>query len=76
MIICEDSSFTCGKQDFNHGVEFILLISVIESAFGKPVEDALDTLTNLIAQFGSLIVQATQGLLTLIFSYYPQLCRS
>ncbi|KAJ8624042.1 hypothetical protein MRB53_032572 [Persea americana] len=48
-------------EDFNHGVEFILLISVIESAFGKPVEDALDTLTNLIAQFGSLVVQATQG---------------
>lgn len=63
----------CWKQDFNHGVEFILLISVVESALGELVEDALDTLTNLTVQFSSLIVQATQGLLTIILSNYLQL---
>lgn len=42
-------------------MEFILLLSVIKSALGGPVEDALDTLAKLTVQFGSMIVQATQG---------------
>ncbi|XP_068646513.1 stress-response A/B barrel domain-containing protein UP3-like [Aristolochia californica] len=48
-------------EDFNYGVEFMLLIQVVQSAKGGPLEDALDTLTNLTGKFSSLIVQATQG---------------
>ncbi|XP_077241769.1 stress responsive alpha-beta barrel domain protein isoform X1 [Tasmannia lanceolata] len=48
-------------EEFNYGVEFVLLISVIESALGGPVQDALAALSNLTLEFGSLIVQATQG---------------
>lgn len=48
-------------QDFNFGVEFVLLISFIQSAFGGPAEDALESLKRLTAGFPSLIVQSTQG---------------
>ncbi|XAR70324.1 hypothetical protein NMG60_11027138 [Bertholletia excelsa] len=49
-------------EEFNYGVEFILLIEFIESALGKPVEDALASLEKLTMECPSLIVQATQGL--------------
>ncbi|KAH9744820.1 hypothetical protein KPL70_003846 [Citrus sinensis] len=48
-------------EDFNFGVEFVLLISFIQSAFGGPAEDALESLKRLTAEFPSLIVQSTQG---------------
>ncbi|XP_058082660.1 uncharacterized protein LOC131230729 isoform X2 [Magnolia sinica] len=48
-------------EEFNYGVESVLLISVIGSAIGGPVEDALATFAKLTEDFGSLIVQATQG---------------
>lgn len=48
-------------QDFNFGVELVLLISFIQSAFGGPAEDALESLKRLTAGFPSLIVQSTQG---------------
>ncbi|XP_034672484.1 stress-response A/B barrel domain-containing protein UP3 isoform X1 [Vitis riparia] len=49
-------------EEFNYGVEFILLISFVESKFGGPAEDALASLAELILEFPSLIVQSTQGL--------------
>ncbi|KAF8379458.1 hypothetical protein HHK36_028894 [Tetracentron sinense] len=49
-------------EEFNYGVEFVLLISVFESALGGPVEDALESLGKLTMEFPSLIVQSTQGI--------------
>ncbi|CBI34706.3 stress-response A/B barrel domain-containing protein UP3 isoform X1 [Vitis vinifera] len=49
-------------EEFNYGVEFILLISFAKSKFGGPAEDALASLAELILEFPSLIVQSTQGL--------------
>uniref|UniRef100_A0A0E0K7R1 Stress-response A/B barrel domain-containing protein n=1 Tax=Oryza punctata TaxID=4537 RepID=A0A0E0K7R1_ORYPU len=46
-------------EDFNHGVEFMLLISFLESASGDSVEDALASLQRFISQCSSFIVQAT-----------------
>lgn len=43
-------------------MEFILLISFVESKFGGPAEDALASLAELILEFPSLIVQSTQGM--------------
>ncbi|XP_068640950.1 uncharacterized protein [Aristolochia californica] len=48
-------------EDFNYGVEFMLLLQVVQSEIGEHVEDALATLANLTVEFRSLIVQATQG---------------
>ncbi|XP_038979682.1 uncharacterized protein LOC103712111 isoform X2 [Phoenix dactylifera] len=48
-------------EEFNHGVECILLISIFDTAPGDAIEDALATLQNLILQFRPFIVQATQG---------------
>lgn len=48
-------------EDFNFGVEFIILIGFIKTAMGKPAEDALASLIELTEGFSSLIVQATQG---------------
>ncbi|KAK1266885.1 hypothetical protein QJS04_geneDACA000479 [Acorus gramineus] len=48
-------------EDFNYGVEFMLLISVAENAHEDAVNDALVTLHNLIIKFDSFIIQATQG---------------
>lgn len=48
-------------EDFNYGVECVLLMSMAESAVGHAVEDALATLKKLISDFKSIIVQATQG---------------
>ncbi|KAK9276608.1 hypothetical protein L1049_006143 [Liquidambar formosana] len=48
-------------EEFNYGVEFILLIAFDESAVGEPVEDALTSFARLTMEFPSLIVQSTQG---------------
>ncbi|KAI3915184.1 hypothetical protein MKX01_035443 [Papaver californicum] len=48
-------------QEFNYGLEFMLLISVAESERGDPIEDALLAHANLAREFPSLIVQCTQG---------------
>ncbi|CAN6321785.1 unnamed protein product [Urochloa humidicola] len=48
-------------QDFNSGVEFILLISFFETASQEAREDASSSLQRLISQWGSFIVQATCG---------------
>uniref|UniRef100_A0A0D9VNI1 DNA (cytosine-5)-methyltransferase DRM2 n=1 Tax=Leersia perrieri TaxID=77586 RepID=A0A0D9VNI1_9ORYZ len=48
-------------EDFNYGVEFMLLISFLESVSGDSVEDALASLQKLISQCSSFIVQATLG---------------
>uniref|UniRef100_A0ACD5Z8P4 Uncharacterized protein n=1 Tax=Avena sativa TaxID=4498 RepID=A0ACD5Z8P4_AVESA len=48
-------------EDFNYGVEFMLLISFSETASKEAVEDALAHLQNLIMQYSSFIVQATLG---------------
>uniref|UniRef100_A0ACD5ZMW9 Uncharacterized protein n=1 Tax=Avena sativa TaxID=4498 RepID=A0ACD5ZMW9_AVESA len=48
-------------EDFNYGVEFMLLISFSETASKEAVEDALAYLQNLIIQYSSFIVQATLG---------------
>lgn len=48
-------------EDFNYGVEFILLLSFLETASGEAVEDALAHLQKLIIQCSSFIVQATSG---------------
>ncbi|CAL5442417.1 unnamed protein product [Camellia sinensis] len=48
-------------EEFNFGVEFVVFIEFVESALGRPVEDALASLAKLTMEFPSLIVQATQG---------------
>ncbi|XP_043717406.1 stress-response A/B barrel domain-containing protein UP3 isoform X2 [Telopea speciosissima] len=48
-------------EEFNYGLEFVLLISVVETGYGGPVDDALATLAKLPMKFPSLIVQVTQG---------------
>ncbi|KAK4558161.1 hypothetical protein RGQ29_007786 [Quercus rubra] len=49
-------------EEFNYGVEFVLLISFVDDAFGVPVQHALASLARLTHGFPSLIVQSTQGL--------------
>ncbi|KAK9716540.1 hypothetical protein RND81_06G240000 [Saponaria officinalis] len=48
-------------EEFNYGVEYVLLIKFLESALNGPADDALASLANLVVQFPSLIVQSTQG---------------
>ncbi|KAJ4730059.1 Stress responsive alpha-beta barrel domain protein [Melia azedarach] len=48
-------------EEFNFGVEFVLLMAFVDSAFGVPVDDALASLEKLAAELPSLIVQSTQG---------------
>ena len=48
-------------QDFNYGVEFMLLISFFKTASREATEDALASLQKLISQCSSFIVQATCG---------------
>ncbi|CAL9162156.1 unnamed protein product [Musa hybrid cultivar] len=48
-------------EEFNYGVECMLLISISKTAPEHAVEDALASLWNLTLDFGSDIVQATQG---------------
>ncbi|WVZ22999.1 hypothetical protein V8G54_001543 [Vigna mungo] len=49
-------------EEFNHGVEFLLLISFNESALSNQAEDALASLASMMSESPSLIVQFTQGL--------------
>ncbi|KAG2544157.1 uncharacterized protein LOC120692602 isoform X7 [Panicum virgatum] len=48
-------------QDFNYGVEFMLLMSFVETASREAMEDASSSLQRLIIQCSSFIVQATCG---------------
>ncbi|KAM7494215.1 hypothetical protein LguiB_028824 [Lonicera macranthoides] len=48
-------------EDFNYGVEFMLLLGFSESSLGGSAEDALASFAKLAMDFPSLIVQATQG---------------
>ncbi|GAB4856889.1 hypothetical protein Ancab_014807 [Ancistrocladus abbreviatus] len=48
-------------EEFNYGLEFVLLIAFRESALSGQVEDALASLTKLVTEFQTLIVQSTQG---------------
>ncbi|CAO2819931.1 unnamed protein product [Amaranthus hypochondriacus] len=48
-------------EEFNYGVELILLIKLHENALIGPAENALASLANLASEFPSLIVQSTQG---------------
>ncbi|XP_021816864.1 uncharacterized protein LOC110759138 [Prunus avium] len=48
-------------EEFNFGVEFVLLLSFVDNASGR-VEEALVSLEGLIMGFPSIIVQSTQGL--------------
>ncbi|KAF5746083.1 hypothetical protein HS088_TW06G00248 [Tripterygium wilfordii] len=48
-------------EEFNFGLEFVLLIAFVESAYGVLAEGALASLDKLTEQFPSLIVQSTQG---------------
>ncbi|TKY60599.1 Stress responsive alpha-beta barrel [Spatholobus suberectus] len=49
-------------EEFNHGVEFVLLISFNEDALGYPADCALASLALMMLESPSLIVQFTQGL--------------
>nr|XP_007160036.1 hypothetical protein PHAVU_002G287200g [Phaseolus vulgaris]ESW32030.1 hypothetical protein PHAVU_002G287200g [Phaseolus vulgaris] len=49
-------------EEFNHGVEFVLLISFNEAALGKQAEHALASLASVMSESPSLIVQFTLGL--------------
>lgn len=51
-----------GWQEFNYGVELVLLIAFVKSSLDGPAEDALLALSKLIMEFPSLIVQATLGI--------------
>ncbi|XP_011080997.1 stress-response A/B barrel domain-containing protein UP3 [Sesamum indicum] len=48
-------------EEFNHGVELVLLVAFSRSSLGGPAEDAMTSLENLTMEFPSLIVQATKG---------------
>ncbi|KAL9246744.1 hypothetical protein vseg_020240 [Gypsophila vaccaria] len=48
-------------EEFNYGMEYVLLIKFLDSSLNGPADDAMASLANLLAQFPSLIVQATQG---------------
>lgn len=48
-------------QDFNYGVEFMLLVSFLKTASREATEDALASLDKLISQCSASIVQATCG---------------
>ncbi|XP_009761369.1 uncharacterized protein [Nicotiana sylvestris] len=49
-------------EEFNYGVELVLLIAFVKSSLDGPAEDALLALSKLIMEFPSLIVQATLGI--------------
>ncbi|XP_035817983.1 uncharacterized protein [Zea mays] len=48
-------------EDFNYGVEFMLLVSFLKTASREATEDALASLDKLISQCSASIVQATCG---------------
>ncbi|KAK7358645.1 hypothetical protein VNO77_00583 [Canavalia gladiata] len=49
-------------EEFNHGVEFVLLLSFNKDALGNLAEHALAALASMILESPSLIVQFTHGL--------------
>ncbi|KAJ7952347.1 Stress responsive alpha-beta barrel domain protein [Quillaja saponaria] len=49
-------------EEFNYGMEFVLLISFTGNALGVSAEHALASLATLTAGAPSLVVQSTQGL--------------
>ncbi|KAG8374903.1 hypothetical protein BUALT_Bualt10G0044000 [Buddleja alternifolia] len=56
-------------EEFNYGVELMLLLAFVTSSLGGPAEDAMTSLSNLTLEFPSLIVQATKAIiLSLCFS--------
>lgn len=66
--VSEEDANHSWRQEFNYGVEFVLLISFGDKAIGS-VEDALSSLERVIMGFPSLIVQSTQGLFELKLIY-------
>ncbi|KAH6757284.1 Stress responsive alpha-beta barrel domain protein [Perilla frutescens var. hirtella] len=48
-------------EEFNYGIELMLLIEFSRSSLGGPAEEAITSLANLTMEFPSLIVQATKG---------------
>ncbi|XP_028767502.1 uncharacterized protein LOC114725179 isoform X2 [Neltuma alba] len=48
-------------EEFNYGVEFVILISFLDGVPAEKVEDALTSLALLTSGSPSLIVQSTQG---------------
>ncbi|KAL3645402.1 hypothetical protein CASFOL_010582 [Castilleja foliolosa] len=48
-------------EEFNYGVELMLLLAFTKSSLGAPAEDAIASLASLAIEFPSLIVQATKG---------------
>lgn len=48
-------------EEFNSGIEFVLLISFVEGAIDGPAKDALASIQALAEENQSLIVQCTQG---------------
>ncbi|TYJ05775.1 hypothetical protein E1A91_A12G186900v1 [Gossypium mustelinum] len=48
-------------EEYNYGVEFVLLIAFVEAAIVEAVEDALMSLQELTEEHPSLILQCTQG---------------
>lgn len=49
------------RQEFNYGIELMVLVEFSPSSLGTPAEDAITSLANLSVEFPSLIVQATKG---------------
>lgn len=56
-------------QEFNYGVESVVLISFNKSSIGRPAQAALDALANLTLEFPSLIVQATKGVVSNLYNF-------
>lgn len=56
-------------QEFNYGVESVVLISFNKSSIGRPAQTALDALANLTLEFPSLIVQATKGVVSKLYTF-------
>lgn len=56
-------------QEFNYGVESVVLISFNKSSIGRPAQAALDALANLTLEFPSLIVQATKGVVSKLYNF-------
>ncbi|KAL5717443.1 hypothetical protein ACHQM5_010443 [Ranunculus cassubicifolius] len=48
-------------HEFNYGIKFVLLISVVEGAVVSCIVDALDAFVNLTLEYPSFNAQATQG---------------
>lgn len=59
-------------QEFNFGVEFILLIAFKESSLDEMADDALTSFAKLLMEFPSLIVQATKGIVNECLLYYTK----